>query len=321
MSGKAITARLALPLSLLLALSGLVLPSVAAAEEADALYEEGMVRFKVGRFEESQELLERAAAQAKEGALGARIQLQLGVVAGVLKEDDRAAAAFRKALGLDPALVLEKGRIKARVIEIFERVRKELSGTVKVRAGRDGLAVLLDGSVLGKTPLEATVPAGRHKLEVLSESKEPLLAEEFVVGAREVRSFEVRLAQAPASQATEGGKPAPGRRWPVFTLAAAGAAVAVAAVALGLGLSARSGYSEYETTRDPARYQELADSVPARATGANICFGVAGALAAASVVLYFLVDRRAAAAASDPGAAPATKAGLSLRALSLRYSF
>jgi tetratricopeptide (TPR) repeat protein len=91
--------------------------------------------------------------------------------------------------------------------------------------------------------------------------------------------------------ATPPAPTAPARRRRVWTWVTGAAAVVAAGVGLGLGLSANSGYDEFQSTTDPARYDELKESVPRRGHAATAMFSVAGALAVTSVVLFFVEGR------------------------------
>lgn len=97
-----------------------------------------------------------------------------------------------------------------------------------------------------------------------------------------------------------------GRRW--TWIAAAGTLVA-GAVGVGIGVSAQSDYSTYKDSETPSsQYAGLEDDISAKATTANVMFGVAGALAVTTVVLYFvegMMGRRGARAtlAPTPGGA------------------
>jgi tetratricopeptide (TPR) repeat protein len=84
--------------------------------------------------------------------------------------------------------------------------------------------------------------------------------------------------------------PKRGWNWPAWITA--GVAVAVGAAGLGLGLAARSSADSAADLNLPwAEAQSQHDSATGKALGANICFGVAGAAAIASGVLFVLGSR------------------------------
>ena len=105
----------------------------------------------------------------------------------------------------------------------------------------------------------------------------------------------------------------PGGRLPVWTLVTAGAAVALVGAGLGLGLWASSGWDEYNETTDEDRYDELRDAVPVRSTAANICYGLAGAMAVTSALVYLLVERKKKTERPSPATVSVGPGGATLR--------
>jgi hypothetical protein len=70
--------------------------------------------------------------------------------------------------------------------------------------------------------------------------------------------------------------------------------VVLAAIGFGMWGWGESEYSEYmQPGLTPKRWRELEDSIPPKYVAADVLLGVAGGLAAASVVLFFLEGRRA----------------------------
>jgi len=103
-----------------------VAPSAATAD-AEKLLQESMVRFRIGEFRPALRLLRKARREAKKvPALLARVHLQTGVVLGVMRRKKRARHSFRKALKLDPTLMLDVGDIKKQVRELFLIVRSTI---------------------------------------------------------------------------------------------------------------------------------------------------------------------------------------------------
>lgn len=77
-----------------------------------------------------------------------------------------------------------------------------------------------------------------------------------------------------------------GRRWTWIT--AAGSLV-TGIVGMGLGIAAHVDYGTYKNSGTPSsQYADLESGVSAKATGANVMFVVAGALAITTAVLYFV---------------------------------
>jgi len=98
----------------------------------------------------------------------------------VLNELAAAREAFAEALRNDPSIDVDPEVFKPAVVRLFREVKaktetetktvepeKARSGQLTVRSQPPGAEVLLDGTPLGRTPLEkTTVPAGEHKILV-----------------------------------------------------------------------------------------------------------------------------------------------------------
>ena len=143
----------------------LLAPSVALAEDAEALLQKGIVQFRMGMFEESAQTFEQASRATVDPALLGRIQLKLGVSHGVLKQTDKARAAFRAALGHDPSLSLREGKVKGAIVTLFKEVRAGIKGDLRITADRPGARVRVDGQEVGTAPHRAKVPVGKHLVE------------------------------------------------------------------------------------------------------------------------------------------------------------
>jgi len=141
-------------------------PAPAMAEDAEALLQKGIMQFRMGMFEESSQTFEQAAKATMDPGLLGRIQLNLGISHGVLKNTAKARAAFRAALEHDPSLTLKTGKIKGSVMELFRLVRAGIKGDLKVTADRPGARVRVDGEDVGAAPYLGRVPVGKHTVEV-----------------------------------------------------------------------------------------------------------------------------------------------------------
>ena len=91
-------------------------------------------------------------------------------------------------------------------------------------------------------------------------------------------------------------------RWPVGWAALGGAAVSLG-VGVAFGLSSLEAETEHKSATTGAGKRRTADDARAAATDANICFAVAGALAATGVTLLVIETRpeRGPTAAPAPG--------------------
>ena len=148
-------------------MASLVASGRVSAEDAEELYRRAIGRLAAAEFEASLALLERARELAREPALLARINLQLGVNHEVLGKVAAARAAFKAALENDPELEADPRRLRATALKLFDDVRGGLRGELEVscRSGAAG-EVVLDGQTAGAVPFRAPLPIGRHRLEV-----------------------------------------------------------------------------------------------------------------------------------------------------------
>jgi len=349
-------------------LACLVLVSVAspalAQAPAENMLQEGILRFKLGKFRQSLDALRRASKAATTPATRGRIQLYMGLNHALTGDKVRARKALAVALAHDPTLSLDPKKYKPSLVRLLAEVRQTLQGDLQVKADSKGAVVLLDGKPVGKVPYQGKAPVGRHRVEVRSadgklgyaqdvtvQLKKPCMVDmvlEPYVGTLTVRSTpsgaavlvdgqqkgvtplersplaagehrvtvrleghrdwtravkvskgaeeteDIKLAVLGPTGPVVGKDDGTGsKRRRIWTWVAAGGAVAVAAVGVGLGASVLSDRSEYEglTVKDQARLDELEQSIPGKVMATNVMFGVAGALAVTSVVLFFLEGR------------------------------
>lgn len=284
----------------------------AAENEAARLLEQAIESFDNGAFVQSRDLLLQARKQTKDTKMLGRIHLYLGLNAAVESGPDSAKALFRKALKHDPLLRVDAERFKPVFVQAFEEVRGELIGTLEVTTDREEVAVWIDGARAGPPPITREALAGGHLVELRDPLGARLVRREVQVqaGRTERIHFAVlppsSMPVAPTSQpVSERDKPSQRRIWTWVTGAGA---LAFLAVAIGTGVSAGNDHDRAcdllaspdrdcaDRTRlaDPAdrgQYQDLHDAVRAKELAANISWGVAGALAVATVVLYLLEGR------------------------------
>jgi hypothetical protein len=101
-----------------------------------------------------------------------------------------------------------------------------------------------------------------------------------------------RPASGPALAPADLPPPRPPTNWPAWVAAGVGAAAAVAGIVLaGLTVAENNQVDDKSLTSRAA--DEHSDAASARALGANICFGIAGAAAVTSGVLFYLGWRKA----------------------------
>ena len=141
-------------------------PTMAHAEDAETLLQEGVVYLRVGKFHKALKALTRAQKKAKDDSMRARILVHTGVVQGVMGKQDLAKMNFHRALLLDASVAPSAVETKRSIIELFGKVRASLTGEVDVKADLEGALVLVDGKEVGKTPATLKLPVGRHRLVI-----------------------------------------------------------------------------------------------------------------------------------------------------------
>jgi hypothetical protein len=276
------------------------------AESAEDLLREAVQAQETAQFERSLKLLHRAREWAGSPELLGRIYLMLGVTYAIMEKEPDARQAFRDALTHTPDLRPDPAGLKPSILKLFRTVRREMQGQLVVTADQPGAIVLVDGREVGRTPLQLKVRVGAHRVEVRSAAGAPADTRRVIVSVGKQLAVSVTLGPLPT-------RPSRGRLW---TWIAAGGAALTLIVGVGLGASAQSDYNEYsDPATGRARGEELAGSIRTKSTAANVMFGVAGAMAVASVVLFFVEGRGSREARRAHWLAPlqGRTAGLTLR--------
>jgi tetratricopeptide (TPR) repeat protein len=168
----------------------------AADPEADLKQAAGL--YADGQFQEAAKLLEQARAAAKEPKLRTRILLQLGITHAVLGNEAQAKQSFEAALEIDPTLALDPESVKPSILIIFKAAKGAPKGWLSVRSTPPGAEVLVDGKVVGTTPLERSrVVAGQRAIEV-SLSGHYSDKRSLAITENQESRFEVALAVRPS---------------------------------------------------------------------------------------------------------------------------
>ena len=255
------------------------------AQSPRELFQKGVFLISRARFDESIKHLKQAEAATRDPALLGRIHLYLGINHSILGDTAKSDEAFREALRHNPELKLDPRRIKASIVERFKTISASTTGELKVDADVPGAEVLVDGKKVGATPYSTRLPVGAYQVKVVHPPSGANHQQRVVVGHGTAHQVTARLAPRP------GPTPAPGRKR-FWTWVVGGTAAVALGVAIGLGVSAKS---DNKTYLDPPTGSEegasLESSGRAKALGSNVMYGVAGALAATSVVLFFMEGR------------------------------
>ena len=287
--------------------------SMAFADEvangkADKLLEEGVIQYGLADFETSLDKLKLALQGAKSPDTLAKIHLFLGANYMDIGKQAKADAAFLQALKHDPGLKLPE-EFKSSQKVAFERVRLQARGELRVTSNIK-TRVLVGGVAAGKTPYRGKLGIGSHVISIMGPQGKWRTETVVLFPDRETSiRANFKLPKKPPRRVPKKDGASGGRIW---TWVAAGTAVAVAGVGMGLWFAGDSDYTEWQELQLDAataraneqRLGELEDTIRAKELGAYISFGVAGAVAVTSVVLFFLEGR--------PGRAERRASGLRL---------
>ncbi len=282
--------------------------SAAAAPDAATLVEQGKAAFADGDFARGRELLRQAARRTSAPRLLAAIHLHLGLIHAGENQREAALQAFRTALTHAPELELDPHRHKRAFVELFALARRETIGELVVEvAAPAGAELIVDGVVVKRRAFAGAVLAGAHHV-ALQLQGHTLESRGVKVLAGQRTRVALRAAATAAGPGTQRPPPAPRPRRRLATWLALGGAVASAAVGVALRVLATQDLeagcellagaslpceerSQLRRQADRPRYEELQRSLRAKDTGAVVAFGLAGALAVAVPLLYWLEGR------------------------------
>ncbi len=257
-------------------------PAEARAPDPEDLLRRGVALFDAGKFKAAIKVLVRAElANPSKHDLG-QARLYQGLCLVVIGKSKAARRRFESALLADPDLSLDRQRFNGRIVELFEDVKGSLRGWVQVEADQAGARVSVNGRFEGEAPLALESRIGSQRLLVRGPDGRVVHRAMVVVTPGETASVTITLSPP--------GGAGSGRLW---TWVAAGGAAASLGVGIGLWAWADADHDEFLTTPDPARYDELKEQIRQRDSAAVAMFCLAGGLAAASAVLYFVEGRRA----------------------------
>ncbi len=146
-------------------------------EDVERQVESARTLFYNAQHERALDLLKQALAELERAPLVGQpwkvtaqaLALQ-GVVLISLNKKAEAAEAFRRVLRVEPAHALSTDEFTPSVISQFEGFRKELArqkkGVMQVQSAPSGAEVLVEGRVMGVTPLRLELPASVYRLAV-----------------------------------------------------------------------------------------------------------------------------------------------------------
>lgn len=259
---------------------------------AEQLLEKAIVQYGLADFEAAVKLLDKALAKAKKKTTRAKVLLYLGANYIEMGQEHDADGAFIKALKIRPGLLMPD-EFKTRIKKAFRQVKDRSRGTLLVGSKPAGSKIKVDGEDKGTTPRSLKLGIGTHKVAVQGPGGKWKTSEVTIYPdgkARFTATFkQPRRPKTPKVRQQRGGR--------LWTWVLAGTAAAAAGVGLGMYLWADAEHDEWLELQDPklhpgkldeARLVELEDSVQGKEIGSWVCFGVAGAMAITSAVLFFV---------------------------------
>jgi hypothetical protein len=168
-----------------------VVAMLGAAGAGDPL-QDGLARFDSGDFEGALHVAQAAAAHDADPTHRAQLKLLEARCALALRRELDVESALGSALADDPTLTVEPTLVGPGFAATLERLRLTLAGSVSIAAEPSGMAVRVDGAIVGKAPLTERLAVGKHHLAALDATGQEAAAADVVVAPRQDQS--VRLA-------------------------------------------------------------------------------------------------------------------------------
>lgn len=169
----------------------------APAPSAEKSYAAGRAAFGDGDFDGALRHLDRAAKNATDEALLARIHLARGECYAALQDYAKVESAFAEALAHDPEAKLDPAQVLPAVVSLLDGLRDRLRGELSVSAEPAGSALTFDGRPLGVAPFTGKVPIGRHRIEARRADGKLLANGEVVVHPRTPQSLRLQPIPEP----------------------------------------------------------------------------------------------------------------------------
>jgi hypothetical protein len=170
--------------------------------------EDGLSRFDGGDFEGALRVAQAAVAHDPDPAHRAQLRLLEARCALALRRELDVEAALSSALLDDPTLAVDPNVVGPGFAATVERLRLTLAGSVSIEAVPPGMAIRVDGAIVGKAPMTERLAVGRHHLAALDGTGQEAAAAEVVVAPRQTQSIRLAIA-APPPTAEPPGRPTP----------------------------------------------------------------------------------------------------------------
>ncbi len=217
--------------------------------------------------------------KARRGLTPLRLRLPIGAYQLELLNEDRTS------------------RARTQAVVFFEQTTRanlhlrRMKGTLTLTSTPPGAEVIVDGRVLGKTPLvRASLDAGTQHITMRLDNAHEEKITVRIHAEKDTKilvPLKVLQVQAPRRD----GPPRPPRLW---TWILAGGAGVTLVTSMGLGLAALADHNSWETQisapppHDSESMENLKDAGQSKQLAANLLLGIGGALTVAAVVAYIL---------------------------------
>jgi tetratricopeptide (TPR) repeat protein len=264
----------------------------AARSEASVRFRTGVNLYLEGDFQGAMAEFQRAYASMPSALVLYNLaQTHLALRDYVAARDTLLRYVKMEGDGIPPDRRIE---IEAQLATLSRRI-----GAVRIACNEDGAKVMVDGHLVGQTPLKQPIPvsSGQHRIEIQATGRVPEERQIVVAGETEVTVSIDLPAPPPPAVAIQARPPEePRRRLRIagFTGIGVGIGGGVAAGALfALAMNARSDYEAATSTAaaDVQRANAARDDFHRLSLAADLLTGVSVAVGGVGLVLT-LVDRR-----------------------------
>jgi hypothetical protein len=159
--------------------------------------QDGLSRFDGGDFEGALRVAQAAAAHDADPPHRAQLRLLEARCALALRRELDVEAALSSALVDDPTLAVDPNVVGPGFAATVERLRLTLAGSVSIEAVPSGMAIRVDGAIVGKAPVTERLAVGRHHLAALDGTGQEAVEAEVVVAPRQAQSVRLAVAAPP----------------------------------------------------------------------------------------------------------------------------
>lgn len=168
-----------------------------AAVEVDPLVA-SRARFGAADFEGALVILDRALPAETKPHQRALLELERARCLSALQRPRESEAAIERAVSADPTVSLAEEDATRALRATFAQVKTRLAADVTIVTEPPGLAVRLDGAVVGRSPVTQPLPVGAHVLAAIDENGVDRASLEVVVAPRQKQTVMLRVGESPA---------------------------------------------------------------------------------------------------------------------------